>query len=295
MCGHWISKTLLKRITARTLEPSPPTRQELLSEFCLRTGWRDRKGKLGLSSANVCVKRLEQQGLVRLPPPAPRAPRVAKRQLFDDGLPLPALPSLPKSAEKIPDLRVSLIADAQDPQHLTWNRLIHREHPLKGAPLVGAQLRYLILAGAEVVGAVGFGPPSFYLSCRDCWIGWDAQALEQNRHRVIGLARFLLRPGLRCANLASRSYRLVLSRVRTDWLERYGVRPELVETYVDRSTYTGKSLAAHWSKPGPRPHQCQQKGSPAKRQRCLGLAMGEGSAHSAPRADLAGGGAPFDL
>lgn len=161
MCGHWISKTLLKRITARTLEPSPPTRQELLSEFCLRAGWRDRKGKLSLSSANVCVKRLEQQGLVRLPPAAPRAPRVAKRQLFDDGLPLPALPSLPKSAEQIPDLRVSLIADAQDPQHLTWNRLIHREHPLKGAPLAGAQLRYLILAGAQVVGAVGFGPPLF--------------------------------------------------------------------------------------------------------------------------------------
>lgn len=251
MCGHWISKALLGRITARTLEPSPPTRQELLKEFCVRIGWRNRKGQLSLSSANVCVKRLEQQGLVRLPPPGPRAARAAKRQLFDDGLPLPALPSLPKSAEQIPDLGVSLIADAQDPQHLTWNRLIHREHPLKGAPLVGAQLRYLILAGAEVVGAVGFGPSSFYLSCRDCWIGWDAQALEQNRHRVIGLARFLLRPGLRCANLASRSYRMVLSRVRTDWLERYGVRPELVETYVDRSTYTGKSLAAaNWLRIG---------------------------------------------
>jgi hypothetical protein len=251
MCGRWISKILLQRITARTLEPDPPTRQELLREFCERVPWRNRKGELSLSSANVCVKRLEQAGLVRLPPPAPRAPRAAKRQLLDDGLPLPALPRLPASAEQIPDLRLHLIADAQDPQHLIWNRLIHREHPLKGAPLVGAQLRYLLLAGADVVGAFGFGPPSFYLSCRDCWIGWDAQAQEQNRERVIGLSRFLLRPGLHCANLASRSYRLVLSRVRADWLERYGVRPELVETYVDRSTYTGKSLAAaNWLRIG---------------------------------------------
>ena len=83
-----------------------------------------------------------------------------------------------------------------DGQHLLWNRLIRREHPLKGAPLVGAQLRYLIWAGAEVIGAIGFGPPSFYLACRDGWIGWDAQAREQNRHRVIGLSRFLHSAGI---------------------------------------------------------------------------------------------------
>jgi Domain of unknown function (DUF4338)/Transposase DNA-binding len=251
MCGRWISSALLQRITARTLEPNPPSRQELLREFCQRTGWRNHKGQICLSSANVCVQRLEQRGLVRLPPPAPRAPRRAGRKLFDDGLPLPPLPKLPASVEQIPDLHWSLLAGAQDPQHLVWNRLIRRLHPLQGAPLVGSQLRYLLLAGSGVVGAIGFGPPSFYLSCRDCWIGWDAQAREQNRPRVIGLARFLLRPELRCANLASRAYRLVLQRVRADWQERYGVEPLLVETYVDRSTHIGKSLAAaNWLRLG---------------------------------------------
>jgi len=186
-----------------------------------------------------------------LPPPAPRACPSSKRQLFDDGQPLPNLPQLPQSAEQIPDLHWRLIADADDGPHLIWNRLISRQHPLKGAPLVGAQLRYLLMAGSEVVGAMGFGPPSFYLSCRDCWIGWDAQAREQNLQRVIGLSRFLLRPELRCANLASRSYRLILQRVRQDWFDRYGVKPVLVETYVDRSTYTGKSLvAANWLRLG---------------------------------------------
>ena len=251
MCGRWIAKALLQRITARTLGPDPPPRQVLLQEFCQGAHWRNRKGKLCLSSANVCVKRLEKQGLVRLPPPAPRAPRSAKRQLFDDGQPLPPLPTLPRSVEQIPDLHLSLIANADDDQHLLWNRLIRRLHPLQGAPLVGTQLRYLIWAGAEVVGAFGFGPPSFYLSCRDCWIGWDAQAQEQNRHLVIGLSRFLIRPELHCANLASRCYHLVLQRVRADWFDRYGVQPVLVETYVDRSTYTGRSLvAANWLRLG---------------------------------------------
>jgi hypothetical protein len=266
MCGRWISKLVLQRITARTREPNPPHRQELLKEFCRRTDWRNRKGELCLSSANVCVKRLEQQGLVRLPPPAPRTPRSAKRTLRDDGRPLPPLPKLPGSVEQIHDLRMSLIVDADDAQHRVWNRLIRRLHPLHGAPLVGAQLRYLILAGTQVVGAIGFGPPSFYLACRDCWIGWDAQALEQNRPRVIGLSRFLIRPELRCANLASRCYRLVLERVRADWSARYGVTPVLVETYVDRSTYTGKSLvAANWLRIG----QTQGRGrtSPSKHAR----------------------------
>jgi hypothetical protein len=251
MCGRWISQTLLGRITARTLGPKPPPRQELLKEFCRSTDYRNRKGELCLSSASVCLKRLEKLGLVRLPPPAPRAPRASKRQIVDDGQPLPPLPKLPRSAEQIPDLHLSLIEDANDEHHLLWNRLIVRLHPLRGAPLVGAQLRYLLWAGAEVVGAIGFGPPAYYLSCRDCWIGWDAPAREQNLGRVIGLSRFLLRPELRCANLASLTYRRVLQRVRADWEARYGIQPVLVETYIDRSTYTGKSLvAANWLRLG---------------------------------------------
>jgi len=249
MCGRWISTAVLQRITARTEAADPPARKELVQEFCRCTQWRNRKGELCLSSANVCLKRLEQQGLVRLPPPAHRTPRTTRRQLFDDGKPLPPLPTLPRSVEQISELRVRLIAD--DAEHRLWNRLIRRLHPLQGAPLVGTQLRYLIWAGSEVVGAFGFGPPSFYLACRDCWIGWDGPAREQNRHRVIGLSRFLIRPELHCANLASRCYRLVLQQVREDWRERYGVRPELVETFVDRSTYTGKSLAAaNWRRIG---------------------------------------------
>ena len=266
MCRRWISKNILKRISDRAQAPDPPARRELLKEFCRRVDWRNRKGELCLSSANVCMKRLEEQGLVSLPPPAPRAQRTSKRRLLDDGQPLPPLPRLPPTVEKIADLHWSLIVDTQDAQHLVWNRLISRQHPLKGAPLVGAQLRYLLLAGSEVVGAIGFGPPSFYQSCRDCWIGWDNQAREQNLHLVIGLSRFLIRPELHCANLASRSYRLILQRVRDDWFDSYGVKPVLVETYIDRSTYTGKSLvAANWLRIG----QTQGRGrtSPSRQTR----------------------------
>ena len=136
--GRWISKPLLERITARTVGLNPPTRQELLKDFCRLTQWNNRKGEPCLSSANVCIQRLEKLGCVKLPPLAPRAARPGKRTLLDDGQPLPAIPKLPASVERIKDLHLSLIVDDRDPQHLIWNRMISREHPLKGAPLVGA-------------------------------------------------------------------------------------------------------------------------------------------------------------
>jgi hypothetical protein len=260
--GRWIRRSLLDRLSVRSQGSNPPSRQHLIHEFCRLANWRNRKGELCVSSANVGLKRLEKQGLVRLPPPQHRASSRAERKLRDDGLPLPPLPKLSKLS--LSTLRLILIADSQDPQHLVWNRLISREHPLKGAPLVGAQLRYLIVAGEnDIVGAFGFGPPSFYLSCRDCWIGWDAQAMAQNRGRVVCLSRFLIRPGVRWPNLATTCYRLVLQRLRQDWLERYGVQPLLVETYVDRSTQTGCSLvAANWLRVG----QSQGRGRSSPRK-----------------------------
>lgn len=231
MAGRWIKRSLLDRLTARTMAADPPSRHQLIQEFCRGAHWHNRKGKLCVSTANLCLQRLEKQGLVRLPPAASRQAPSGKRTLRDDGLALPPVPQLPGQVQQIGQLRLSLIADSQDPQHLIWNRLISREHPLQGAPLVGAQLRYLILAGEnDILGAIGFGPPAFYLSCRDCWIGWDAEAMAQNRTRVIGLSRFLIRRGVGCANLATACYQLVLQRVGEDWLERYGIKPLLVET-----------------------------------------------------------------
>ena len=126
-----------------------------------------------------------------------------------------------------------------------------REHPLGRSPLVGAQLRYLVECDGGIVGAFGFGPPAFHLQCRDQWIGWSVQARGQNRRLVIGLSRFLIRPGLARPNLASECYGLMLPQVALDWEQRYGVKPVLVETYVDRANHQGRSLSAsNWRRLG---------------------------------------------
>ena len=249
--GRWVSQIVLDRLTSQSLKDNAPCRSKLVELFCQATGWVNRRGEACVSSANVALNRLEEQGRVRLTPAQPRAPRKQVRQLVDDGQPLPPFPVLPQSVQHLGSLEFQLLCDAKDPDHLLWNRLIIREHPLKAAPLVGAQLRYLIRCEKGIIGAMGFGPAAFHLECRDSWIGWDRQAQQENRAEVIGLSRFLIRPGLRCANLASRCYAMVLRRVAKDWQQRYGIQPALVETYVDRSTQTGVSLsAANWRRLG---------------------------------------------
>jgi len=248
IAGRWVSKHVLARLSARTLSEAPPTRRSVVGDFCRWTRWQNRKGKLCLASANVALHRLEKQGLVRLPAPAPRRSRQQPRQLVDDGKPLAEAPKLSRSVEPI---TLQLIQDQNDPDHWLWNRLIIREHPLKAAPLVGAQLRYIIRCPEGIIGAIGVGPSSYYLECRDRWIGWDNPTRQAHLNQVIGLSRFLIRPGVRCPNLASHCYRLLLERVAGDWQQRYAITPVLIETFVDRSTQTGVSLsAANWRRLG---------------------------------------------
>ena len=249
--GRWVSHDVLDRLSRRAQAPTAPPRPQLVRDFCRALDWKDPQGRWCISSASVALRRLEKQGKVHLPPLAQRAKSAQRRGLLDDQKPLPSLPKLPSQAEQIPGLRLRLIQDEHDPAHLIWNRLITRDHPLGRSPLVGAQLRYLVECDLGIIGAFGFGPAAFHLECRDQWIGWSLKAREQNRRFMIGLSRFLIRPGLSCANLASCCYGLVFKQVAQDWLARYGIKPVLMETYVDRAQHQGRSLAAaNWRRLG---------------------------------------------
>ncbi len=246
-----MSLEVLARLSQRSQGPSPPSRRQLIEEFCRAVGWRDAQGRLRVSSASVALRRLEKEGRVQLPPMAHRSKSARPRGLSDDGQPLPALPQFTARGRDLTGLKLRLIQDEHDPAHRIWNRLIGREHPLGRHPLVGAQLRYLVECDQGILGAFGLGPPAYHLECRDKWIGWSAQARQQNRGRVVGLSRFLIRPGLRVPNLASMCYGLVLRQAAADWQTRYGVKPVLVETYVDREHHQGVSLsAANWRRVG---------------------------------------------
>ena len=68
---------------------------------------------------------------------------------------------------------------------------------------------------------------------RDRWMAWDAAQREQYRNRIVNVSRFLIRPSVRCTNLASYALELVLRRLATDYSVRYGYAPYVAETFVD--------------------------------------------------------------
>ena len=101
-----------------------------------------------------------------------------------------------------------------------------------------AQMRYLIGSDHGWLGGIGFAAAALKLAARDQWIGWDGPSGEPSAARG-GLSRFLIRPGVRCRNLASHVLGTALRRLGADFEAHFGYRPWLVETFVDSRVHSG--------------------------------------------------------
>lgn len=234
----------LKQLAGQRPEPSGNT---LAREACALLAWYRPDGRPALASAKVALRKLQQRGLLALRPVRGKA----RHRLRASGQELPPLSGVPRRADQIQGLSLHLLSGQEDPRHGVWNDLIIAQHPCGDAPLVGAQLRYLVGSSQGWLGALGFGPAAFVLAARDQWIGWSTRARLGHLREVVGLSRLLIRNEVRCTNLVSKVLSLAVARLPEDWQARYGVRPQLVETYVDRSVFTGVSLsAANWLRVG---------------------------------------------
>ena len=125
--------------------------------------------------------------------------------------------------------------------------MMQAHHPLGGRPLCGAQLRYLVQSEAGLLGGLSFSAAAWRLSARDRWIGWDDASRAAGLSKVVSNSRFLILPTVKVPNLASHVLSAALSGLAADWQARYGVRPVLVETFVDSTRYRGSCYrAANW-------------------------------------------------
>ena len=249
VCGRVFRPELVQHLSQLLAQDPPPRNNALAREVCHHLAWRSPNGRLALSSAKVALRKLARRGLLALGVGARR--RRQTHRLRSTGQKLPRLICVPGRVDRIQDLSLHLIDGPDDPQHGLWNDLMIAQHPCGDAPLVGPQLRYLIGSAHGWLGALGFAPAAFVLAARDQWIGWSTQARLSQLSQVVSLARFLIRRDVHCTNLASKVLSLGLGRLPEDWQRRYGVEPLLVETFVDRTRFTGLSLrAANWLRIG---------------------------------------------
>lgn len=226
-----------------------PTRTQLAQQLCVRLALRDPKGDWQIGTTAKALRELEAVGLWTLP--APLRPRTRKGSNAPARLPQRVAPArgVPAVLEQIAALELIEVVTAE--HLLIWNELMIREHPLHDARLVGRQLRYLIRSEHGWLGGIGFGSAALYLESRDTWLGWSHAQRTSHLSRVINMTRYLLRPGRRCPNLASRVLGLCARRIAADFERRYGLRPWLMESFVDSSAYAGTCYqAANWIKVG---------------------------------------------
>ena len=78
--------------------------------------------------------------------------------------------------------------------------------------------------------------------------------MDQRRtslHTVVNMSRFLIRPSVHCANLASHLLGMVVRQMPEDFQQRYHYRPYLLESFVDSAHFAGTSYkAANWIRVG---------------------------------------------
>jgi hypothetical protein len=86
------------------------------------------------------------------------------------------------------------------------------------------------------------------MASRDGWIGWDDATRVRQLPRVVNNSRLLILPWVRVKNLASRLLSQLAQRIGADWEAAYGVRPLLLETFVDPTRFAGTCYrAANWT------------------------------------------------
>ena len=253
-CGRQFSPGELDRLR-HWLAEGQCHRSELARRACEEFGWVNGAGQLKLMSCRVALLRMERAGLLRLPPPQKRNGNGRRSPLA-----APAVFALPPSlfttpASQLPGLRLDVV---QTPvQAALYRQLLDRYHYLGHTPLAGAQMRYPIRCETTVLGAMGFGASAWSVAVRDQFIGWPPEQRQKQLHLIVNHSRFLLLPWVRSPNLASSLLAQVSRQLPHQWQARYGYRPVLLESFVEKDRFEGTCYkAANW--------------------RCLGLTKGRG-------------------
>lgn len=241
-CGRDFTPTEIKQIKVLIKDNPQFNRTRLSVEVCRVFQWLKPDGKTKDMSCRVAMLKMEKDGLIRLPP-STRKKKPDRSIKFtvatepEDQIVCPV--------HRLPKLDLQIVT--KGPSSTLWNEYIERYHYLGHKPLPGAQLRYFITAGEQIVALAGFGAAAWQTAPRDQFIGWTHDQRKANLHLIVNNARFLILPWIQSKNLASKILSLLARRLPDDWYNRYNIRPVLLESFVQKDRFEGTCYkAANW-------------------------------------------------
>ena len=240
VAGRLVSTELLEELKQLA---GTCSRRQLARHLCQQMDWRSPGGAMALMTSRLALQQLAQQGHLALPPARPGP----KGSWSSHGLAAPApAQGLECSLAELGELDIVLVDPGGSALSRQWNQWM-QQHYLGPGPLCGAQLRYLVRSAQGPVAALAFSAAARRLRGREQWIGWSEATRRENLHLVVNNSRFLILPHVKVPSLASHLLARVMARLPEDWARRYGYRPVLVETFVERARFQGICYrAANW-------------------------------------------------
>ena len=229
VCGQHFPRVIVERIQDTVHADPSISRHRISRQVCEWLDWRSPNGRLQEMSCRKALIKLERSGVLDLPRPA----RTYTFEHTAANTVEPEIPELCCSLEELGKVNVCPVSSRYAKESKVWFALMDRYHYLGRGPICGAQIRYLVKSSYGYIGALAFSSASWAIKCRDEYIDWTEGAKRAHLSRIVNNNRFLILPMVRIPHLASHVLSLALSRLPEDWELRYGVRPVLVETFVD--------------------------------------------------------------
>ena len=240
-CGRDFSDLEITRIRQMMADHPESLRAELSRKVCRMLQWYKADGGLKDMSCRVAMLRMQDDGLIELPPPT-RAKRVLRTIRFTSATD-PQNPIM----QPVHQLGTPLLCKVQRSESLLWNQYIQRYHYLGYSPLPGAQIRYFVIINQQIIALLGFGAAAWQAAPRDNYIGWTHALRKRNLPLVVNNARFLILPWVQSQNLASKILAMAVKQLPQDWLQQYKIRPVLMESFVETGRFIGTCYkAANW-------------------------------------------------
>lgn len=240
ICGRDFTPAEIDWINQKVQIYPDLNRVQLSRLFCQHIDWTTPGGGLKEMSCRVALLRLEKSGLIRLPAVQKKVSRITKVCCSAKGEPQPPIRI---AAGKI-QLCLEPVKRKTAP---LFNELIQRYHYLGYSRMCGAQMRFFVRAGKHLVALLGFSAAAWRVAGRDRFIGWSDAQRKTHLHRVISNSRFLILPWVECKNLASRILAHAARHLPEFWQQRYGYKPWLIETFVEKQRFAGTCYkAANW-------------------------------------------------
>ncbi len=219
------------------------SRAQLSKKVCKLMDWRNPRGDLKSMSCRKALNDLDAAGHIKLPSCRKTYPFHKQRKRAQT--PPEETARFRGAISDLGEIDIILLRSPKSIQYGQWRDLMDACHPLQSGPLCGAQLRYLVVSENHgIVGGLSYSSAAFRLRCRQEFIGWTEEARDINRELVVLNSRFLIAPTVQVPNLASHILAKAESRLISDWQERYGVEPVLLETFVVKEVHEASSYRA---------------------------------------------------